>query len=154
MILVLDNLKPDFNVGKLFRSAEVLSIREMYLINIGFFNVGPAKGGFRKVKSTFFDTFDSAYQELLKQEYRIFALSPKGDQLLNQAVLPKKSAFVVGHEEFGLSFDPAKYEKVECLKIPQFGETDSLNVSIAGTLTAYEYLRQNYLSPAQVSNHV
>ncbi len=44
----------------------------------------------------------------------------------------------MGHEEHGISFDRNQYE-IQCLSIPQFGQTESLNVSIAASVVMYEY---------------
>ncbi|HFQ90627.1 MAG TPA: hypothetical protein ENK27_11190, partial [Desulfobulbus sp.] len=33
-ILVLDGLKPDFNIGKIFRSADAFGAREIHLVNV------------------------------------------------------------------------------------------------------------------------
>ncbi len=48
----------------------------------------------------------------------------------------------MGHEEHGISFDRTLYE-IQCLSIPQFGQTESLNVSIAASIVMYEYSRQH-----------
>ena len=57
------------------------------------------------------------------------------------AELPAKSAFVMGHEEHGLSFDRADYPDIRALTIPQFGPVQSLNVSVAASIVMYEYIR-------------
>ena len=56
--------------------------------------------------------------------------------------LPEKSAFVFGHEEFGISFEPDLFPEVERLTIPQYGRSQSLNVSVAASIILYEYTRQ------------
>jgi tRNA G18 (ribose-2'-O)-methylase SpoU len=54
-----------------------------------------------------------------------------------------RSAFIFGHEEYGLSFDPGAYPGLAALSIPQCGRTESLNVSVAASVVMYEYLRQH-----------
>jgi tRNA G18 (ribose-2'-O)-methylase SpoU len=56
--------------------------------------------------------------------------------------LPEKSAFVFGHEEFGISFEPDLFPEVKRLTIPQYGRCQSLNVSVAASIILYEYTRQ------------
>ena len=46
-ILVLDGLKPDFNIGKIFRSADAFGAREIHLIGVRSFDPEPAKGSVR-----------------------------------------------------------------------------------------------------------
>ena len=141
-IIVLDNLKAGFNVPKIFRSAESFGAHEIHLINIPPFDPAPAKGGFRKVPAHFHDRFADCYRELEGRGYHFFTLEPGCTSRLDQAELPEKSAFVMGHEELGISFDTGDFE-IDCLTIRQFGDTQSLNVSIAASIVMYEYVRQH-----------
>jgi len=47
-------------------------------------------------------------------------LEPGEKSGLHQVQLPGNSAFIVGHEEFGISFDPAEYNNIKSLPIPQY----------------------------------
>ncbi len=143
-VLVLDNLKSGFNVPKIFRSAEAMGAAAIHLINIGPFDPAPSKGSFRKVPARFHDDFESCYRELKAQEYHFFTLEPDSDNSLMKVELPLKSAFVMGHEEYGIQFDPAEFDGVNSLSIPQFGDVESLNVSIAASIIMFEYVRQHY----------
>ncbi len=141
-IIVLDNLKAGFNVPKIFRSAEAFGAREVHLINIGMFDPAPGKGAFKKVPARFYDSFEESYQYLISEGYSIFTLATEQGCSLPTTTLPKKSAFVFGHEEVGHSFDGNDYEKVAGLSIPQYGQMESLNVSVAASIVMYEYARQ------------
>nr|WP_231892858.1 TrmH family RNA methyltransferase [endosymbiont of unidentified scaly snail isolate Monju] len=57
--------------------------------------------------------------------------------------MAEKSAFVVGNEEFGLSFEPTDYPGMQTLRIPLFGQMESLNASVAAAIVMYEYVRQH-----------
>ncbi|MCG8012911.1 MAG: TrmH family RNA methyltransferase, partial [Candidatus Thiodiazotropha weberae] len=74
-ILVLDHMKAGFNVAKIFRSAEAFGAAEVHLIDIGPFDPSPGKGAFKKVPAKFYDSFEQSYQELVKRDYKIVALS-------------------------------------------------------------------------------
>lgn len=141
-VLVLDQLKADFNVGKIFRSAEAFGAAAVHLVNIDPFNPSPAKGSFRKVPAIFHATFADCHADLTGQKYTFFLLNPEGATSLCAMQLPRKSAFVLGHEEFGFSFEPQDYPDLQRLTIPQFGSVQSLNVSIAASVVMYEYVRQ------------
>jgi len=141
-IVVLDNLKPSFNVAKIFRSAEAFGSRAVFLVNIGPFDPAPAKGSFRKVPARFFDDFSHAYAQLISEGYTLFVLEPEAAAPLSGCDLPAKSAFIFGHEEFGFSFDRADFPALQSLSIPQTGKVQSLNVSIAAAIVMYEYRRQ------------
>ncbi len=141
-VLVLDHLKPGFNVGKTFRSAEAFGAAAVHLVNIDAFDPAPAKGSFRKVPAVFHETFAACYAQLSEQGYSFFLLSPNEATSLCAATLPQKSAFILGHEEFGFSFDVQEFPGMQKLTIPQFGSVQSLNVSIAASVVMYEYVRQ------------
>lgn len=141
--LVLDNLKAGYNVAKIFRSAEAFGAAEIHLIDIGPFDPAPAKGAFRKVPAGFHETFDTAYADLRRRGFTVFALSPDGAESLPETGLPRDAAFIFGHEEHGLSFDLGDFPEIRPLRIPQAGTMQSLNVSIAASIVMYEYLCQH-----------
>jgi tRNA G18 (ribose-2'-O)-methylase SpoU len=140
-IVVLDHLKAGFNVPKIFRSAEIFGAHEVHLINIGPFDPAAAKGGFKNVPTRFFQSFDDCYRNLQERGYTLFTLEAVDGESLMEAELPQKSAFIFGHEEMGISFDREAYTGIRCLSIPQFGEIESLNVSVAASIVMYEYVR-------------
>jgi len=144
-ILVLDHLQAGFNVPKIFRTAEAFGAHEIHLINIEAFDPAPAKGAFRKVPAKFHDNIDGCFKQLKKRGYRLFTLEAEKGKPLYEATLPEKSAFILGNEERGISFNYDSYPEIECLSIPHFGVTESLNVSIAGSIVMYEYIRQNII---------
>lgn len=139
-ILVLDHLLAGFNVPKIFRSAEAFGASEIHLVNIGEFDPAPAKGAFRKVPAKFHDNVADCFAELKERGYTLFTLEAEKGTTLYEAKLPLKSAFILGNEEHGISFDYADFPGIEILSIPQFGETESLNVSIAASIVMYEYI--------------
>jgi len=140
-IVVLDGLKPDFNIGKIFRTAEAFSIREIHLVNIEYFDPEPAKGSVRWLPFFHHETFAACYQQLSARGYTCITLEPGQRKFLGKEELPKNSAFVFGHEEFGLSFDRADYPDILSLSIAQWGHVQSLNVSVAASIVLYEYVR-------------
>jgi len=143
LILVLDHLKAEFNIGKIFRSADSFDAREIHLIDIAAFDPKPSKGGFRHVPARMFPTVDQSLADLRPRGYSLFALDPAGETSVFDISLPERSAFIVGHEEWGLSFDPSAYAGVKTLAIPRFGSSQSLNVAVAASILMYEYVRQH-----------
>ena len=141
-IIILDQLKAGYNVGKIFRSAEAFGAKEVHLINIGPFDPSPAKGSFRKVPATFHEDFAACYSCLCSQGYKLFLLNSKAQKCLCHTTLPQKSAFIFGHEEFGFSFMAKEYPDLDVMSIPQFGSVQCLNVSVAASVVMYEYIRQ------------
>lgn len=142
-IVVLDNLKPDFNIGKIFRSADAFGAREVHVIGTEVFDPAPSKGGFKNVPARFHRDFVTCYNELLMRDYTLYLLDPAAEKTPARESFPQFSAFVLGHEEFGFSFNPEEYSALSYLKIPQFGKVQSLNVSVAASIVMYEYIRQH-----------
>lgn len=141
--LVLDHLKPTYNVGKIFRSADAFGAAEVHLIGIDFFDPSPGMGSFKWVPARWHDDFAACHADLAARGYRFFVAEPAESAALPTVSLPRKSAFVFGHEEFGISFDKADYPEIGSVMIPQFGRVQSLNVSVAASIVMYEYIRQH-----------
>lgn len=142
-IVVLDNLKSDFNIGKIFRSADAFGAREVHLIGIEQFNPASARGSFKWVPAQFHHHFSRCYNQLSERGYTLFTLEPAAPESLPEIILPRHSAFVLGHEEYGISVAKADYPQLRSIRIPQYGQVQSLNVSIAAAIVMYEYLRQH-----------
>ena len=149
-VMVLDQLKPNFNIGKTLRSVEAFGGHEVRLVGVDFFNPYPAKGAFLHVPVKFDRTFGDTYQDLTLREYTLLAMDPTATDSLQTLALPRRSAFIIGHEYKGLSFDLAHFPKVKRIRIDQFGQTQSLNASVAASVAMYEYTRQHALKSVRV----
>lgn len=138
-VVVLDNLKASYNVAKIFRSAQAFGAHSVHLINIGQFDPSPAKGAFKYVPAKFYDDFDACYKALKEDGYDFYILEPHNSEMLHDADMPKKSAFVLGNEELGISFNAYDYPDIKRLAIAQFGNVESLNVSVAASIVMYQH---------------
>ena len=49
----------------------------------------------------------------------------------------------MGHEELGPSFTADPYPDITPIRIPMYGQVESLNVSVAASIAMYEYVRQH-----------
>ena len=140
LVVVLDRLKPEYNVGKILRTCEVFGCREIRLIGIPFFDPEPAAGALKHIPTKFFEFGIDALASLRAEGYEIYSLSPNGGTELGATELPRKCAIVLGHEEFGLSPE-LRAENLPSIRIPQFGKSQSLNVSVAASVVIWEYVR-------------
>jgi tRNA G18 (ribose-2'-O)-methylase SpoU len=146
-VVVLDHLKPAFNIGKIIRSADAFGAREVHLVGIDFFDPAPAMGSFKWVPARFHANFAGCFKDLNQRGYTLFTLEPNIGENLPAVNFPERSAFVLGHEEFGLSFNTGDFDGIKSLSVPQFGKVQSLNVSIAASIVMYEYVRQHRIDP-------
>ncbi len=78
---------------------------------------------------------------LQQRNIAIVSASPHARQLYSQADLTVPLAIVVGAEQFGLS-DLWLQAATVPVRLPMFGEADSLNVATATALLLYEVVRQ------------
>lgn len=141
--LVLDRLKADFNVPKIFRSAEAFGAHAVHLVDIAPFDPAPAKGGFKHVPARFHERFADCHRALDADGFELVALDPFADELLHETALPERCAFVLGHELHGLSEEARGSSGARFVRIPQWGSVDSLNVAVAASVALYEYARQH-----------
>lgn len=156
-VIVLDHLKSDFNIGKIFRSADAFGARAVHLVGIESFDPAPAKGSFKWVPARFHVTFRHCYDELRREGYTLFCLQPPDPaaaaaSALDALDLPPRSAFVVGNEARGLQFAPDDYPALRRLWIPQIGRVESLNVSVAASIIMYDYVRRYGRGDDRASN--
>lgn len=141
-VVVLDHLKPTFNVGKIIRTANAMGVREVHLVGIPLFHPGPSRGALKHTRTCQFETFRESYSRLVAEGYTLYALAPEGTAMLGAVSFPEKTALILGHEEYGLQFSLEEFPAVIPLSIAQFGQVQSLNVSIAMGMASFEYLRQ------------
>ena len=142
LILVLDNLSPLFNIGKIFRSAEAFGIHEVHVIATEFFDPAPSKGSFKYVPAKFFVDFDESYTNLVDRGYTIYTMEPAAGESFYSLEMPEKSAFIFGNERDGVSFHWENLKGITPVHIPQYGNVESLNVSNVASIVMYEYVRQ------------
>ena len=143
-VIVLDRLKASYNVAKILRSANVLGAREVHLCGVERFDPSPGKGALRHTRTRVFGTAVESIQALREEGYTLHALAVDGAATLGHCALPRRSAFVMGHEEWGFSFD-VQAQGLTTLRIAQHGVVQSLNVSVAASLAAFEWCRQHVL---------
>ena len=144
-VLILEGLNPAYNIGKIFRSADAFGAREVHLVGIDFFDPAPAMGSFKWVPARFHNSLETCFGDLTERGYILFALDPVNGIPLSEAPLPRRSGFIFGHEKNGISAAVAAHPDIRRLTIPQFGQVQSLNVSIAASIAMWEYLRQHPL---------
>jgi 23S rRNA (guanosine2251-2'-O)-methyltransferase len=146
LVLILDHLKSGPNIGKILRTAEVMGVKEVYIIGTKYFDPTPAKGAIKRIPLCFMPHFHEAYEKLHQAQYTFYRFDLKATQFLGQTHLSKKAAFILGHEGFGVMFDQTLYPQIELIKIPQFGSTQSLNVAQAAAMGIFEYARNQKIN--------
>lgn len=149
LIVVLDNVRSQNNIGSVFRTSDAFRVEEICLC--GICSTPPhrdihktALGAEDSVEWKYYEETTTCIHELKENGYYVISVeqvdeSMKLDQeaVLNRMIEGKKIAIVFGNEVEGVD------EKVidlsdGCLEIPQYGTKHSLNISIAAGIVIWE----------------
>lgn len=146
LTIVLDNIRSLHNVGSVFRTSDAYCIEEIKLCGI---TATPPQAEIHKtalgaedvVKWTYHqDTLD-AIKELKANNYTLVALEQCEGSILIQDFpfdTSKKYAIILGNEVKGVQQSVIDLCDA-CVELPQFGTKHSLNVSVAGGITIFEF---------------
>lgn len=140
--VVLEDLYQKHNWSAVVRSCDVFGIQDIYTIEnkySAYISNGVGKGAQKWVDFHRFKTRENNTQDCvnaLKQKgYQIIVTTPHEDSsFVSDFDITKKSAFVFGVEGAGAS-DLIMSKADGYLKIPMYGFTESLNVSVAAAIT-------------------
>jgi TrmH family RNA methyltransferase len=144
-ILIIEGVEKPGNLGTILRTAEGAGVGLVIITDprIDLFNpnVVRASTGTLFTIPIYISTLEATMDALKAHSYQIFAITPDGDKIYTSADLKKKSAFLFGSEQYGLSSE-AKENSTQTLYLPMFGEADSLNLAMSCGIVLYESLRQ------------
>jgi tRNA (guanosine-2'-O-)-methyltransferase len=139
--VVLEDLYQKHNQSAIARSCDVFGIQDVYVIEnkyISYMSNQVAKGAHKWLNFKKFDDTEHNTQACIdavkKNGYQLIVTSPHIDScLLSEFDITKKSAFVFGVEKEGVSQQMIN-QADGFVKIPMFGFTESLNVSVAAAI--------------------
>ncbi len=146
LVVVLDNIRSQHNVGAVFRTADAFCLQGVYLCGICCCPPNDeihktALGAELSVDWNYFTDTLEAVRSLQSEGYTVYAIEQAHDSItLDEAVCQlqkQKVAVVLGHEVFGV-----QQEVVDacdaCVEIPQYGTKHSLNVSVTAGIVLYQ----------------
>lgn len=139
IVAVCVNFENPHNASAILRTCEALGILEVFVIEEDFpFQPAPkvTHGAEKWVQVRRFRRAEPAFQELRARGFQIFAATPHGKLTLEELPVDAPLALVFGNEEQGLS--PEILARCDgTFRIPMFGFTESLNVSVAAGIALY-----------------
>ena len=136
--VVLEDIYQPHNASAVIRSCDIFGIQDVYTIENEFTNKisrHVARGSHKWVDIHRFkkdiDNTIPCLDHVQNQGYQLIATSPHIDSTyLPDFDITKKTAFIFGREKEGIS-DIIKDRADGFLKIPMYGFTESLNISVA-----------------------
>lgn len=161
LIVVLDNVRSQHNVGAVFRTADAFRLAGVYLCGISGVPSPvegaptPTRAGMEEIHKTalgaeetvswrYFADTTEAVRHLQQEGYQVMAIEQvEGSTKLQDVVLPKdgKYAIIMGHEVFGVAQEVVDMAD-GCIEIPQYGTKHSLNVSVTAGIVMYTLAMQ------------
>lgn len=146
LVVVLDNIRSQHNVGAVFRTADAFCLQGVYLCGICCCPPNDeihktALGAELSVDWNYFTDTLEAVRSLQSEGYTVYAIEQAHDSITLDEVVcqlqKQKVAVVLGHEVFGV-----QQEVVDacdaCVEIPQYGTKHSLNVSVTAGIVLYQ----------------
>lgn len=138
LVVVLDNIRSQNNIGSIFRTADAFRVSGVYLCGI---TATPphreihktALGATESVSWSYFPTTLEAVNELHSQGFTVMAVEQTVESIQlpdYQPVNDEKLAIIFGNEVNGID-DEVLLAVHGCIEIPQYGTKHSINVSVA-----------------------
>lgn len=148
LIVVLDNVRSQHNVGAVFRTADAFLLEGVWTCGISptpdNIEVHKTALGAEQTVNTqhFADTMD-AIAALRAQGYAIYAIEQAHNSITLEDFVQQLNAeaitgiaIILGHEVFGVQ--QAVIDASDgCIEIPQYGTKHSLNVSVTAGIVMY-----------------
>jgi tRNA G18 (ribose-2'-O)-methylase SpoU len=142
LILILENIAYDINVGGLIRTFNIMNGREIWIAGRKQWDRRGAVGTHNYCYVKYTPELSSLTDMLKDEGYTIFAAELTDDAVpLDKAVFPAKTAIILGAEASGILPETLK-ESDYRIMIPQRGSARSMNVTAAGSIMMYEYTKQ------------
>lgn len=155
LVMVLDNVRSQHNVGAVFRTADAFCIEGLCLC--GITSCPPnseihktALGAEETVNYSCYERTTDAVITLHEQGYIVYAIELAHDAVtLEQSIESYRQttppqdrgvALVLGHEVFGVA-DEVMRLCDGCIELPQYGTKHSLNVSVTAGIVMYAWAK-------------
>ena len=151
LVMVLDNVRSQHNVGAVFRTADAFRIEGLCLCGITCYPPNAelhktALGAEQTVDYTYYEHTTDAIHALHERGFKVYAIELAHDAVtLEQAISMhthgQAVALVLGHEVFGIA-DEVMELCDGCIELPQYGTKHSLNVSVTAGIVMYAWAKQ------------
>lgn len=147
LFVILEDIQDPGNLGTIIRTAEGAGVSGVIMSSktVDIYNskvVRSTMGSIFRVPFVYVDNLEDTVDLLKSSGIKLYAAHLMGSKHYFEMDYRKSTAFLIGNEGNGLS-DAATEMADELIKIPMFGEIESLNAASAATILMYESLRQN-----------
>ncbi|MFW5751885.1 MAG: RNA methyltransferase, partial [bacterium] len=148
LVVVLDNVRSQHNIGSVFRTSDAFLIEAVYLCGISATPPNKemhktALGAEMVINWKYREETLDAIDELKKAGYTILSIEQADGSktLQDYEIFPdKKYALVFGHEIKGVSQEVVNASD-DCIEIEQHGTKHSLNISVSAGIVIWEFYK-------------
>lgn len=135
--VVTEDVYQIHNTSAVMRTCDIFGIQDLHVVEEKFgkrVDKEIAMGAQKWVDLNRHGSMENCINEIRNSGYRIIATTPHNDStLLHEFDVSQKSAFFFGTERYGLS-DYVMNRADGFLKIPMYGFTESLNISVSAAI--------------------
>ena len=150
LVVILDNVRSQHNVGAVFRTADAMRIERVILCGICCCPPNQeihktALGAEESVEWLYYKDTKEAVKALQAEGYTVYAVEQAHNSITLEEAAGKvqrdnvpctKVAIVLGHEVFGVQQEVVDL-CTQCIEIPQYGTKHSMNVSVTAGIAMY-----------------
>lgn len=149
IIVVLDNVRSQHNIGSVFRTCDAFLVEAIYLC--GICATPPNKeihktalGAEDSVHWEYFQKTEDAINQLIRNNYSPIAIEQTKQSISLDRFEPeqgKSYALVFGNEVKGIEQQVIN-QCLSSIEIPQFGTKHSFNISVSAGIVLWEFYKQ------------
>ena len=145
-LMVLDNLQDPGNLGTIVRTAEGAGVTGIIMSRdtVDIYNpktIRSTMGSVYRMPFFYVEDILEFLEDLRGQGIRTYAAHLDGANNYDEENYREACAFLIGNEGNGLRDEVAKKADI-WIKIPMYGQVESLNAAIASSILMYEVSRQ------------
>lgn len=146
LVLVLDRITDVRNLGGIARTAECAGVHAILIPNknsakISSDAIKTSAGALYHIPVCREKNLKKTIKELKRRGLTVFAATEKAEKFYTEVDMQGGSLFIMGSEDTGIDEELLALAD-DRIKIPQFGQIESLNVSAAAAVLMYEAVRQ------------
>jgi 23S rRNA (guanosine2251-2'-O)-methyltransferase len=149
LIIVLDNIRSQHNIGAVFRTSDAFLIESVYLCGITATPPNAeihksALGAESTVDWKYFKNTSDAVEHLIQNNYIVVSIEQAENAIeLSDFEIDKnlKYAIVFGNEVKGVLQEVVS-KSHHCVEIAQYGTKHSLNISVTAGIVIWEFVKK------------
>jgi len=154
LIIILENIWDPHNIGAIFRSCDSVGVHRIFIINSDpklqtenkYQRLSSASGASKWLELSFFNEVKPAIEQLKSLNFKILSTHLSADSSsMYEVDFNKPIALAFGNEHAGISDELLSLSDGNVL-IPQYGMTQSLNISVACAVCLFEISRQRKIA--------